>query len=53
LQDKPLRIGLAKIPGLSGLKAPDDQESFTVADVLEATNPQEHRKLADQWAQTV
>jgi hypothetical protein len=35
------------------LKAPDDRGSFNVADVPEATNAQEHRRLVEQWAQAV
>jgi hypothetical protein len=35
------------------LKAPDDRGSVNVADVLEATDPQEHRRRVEQWAQAV
>ena len=35
------------------MKAPDDRGSVNVADVLEATNPQEHRRRVDQCAQAV
>jgi len=53
-QDKPLsKLVWQKYRDFPDLKVPDGRESVSVADVLETTNPQEHRKRVDQWAQTV
>ena len=47
------RLVRQKYRGFPDLKAPDDRGSVTVADVLEATNPQEHRRRVELWAQAV
>lgn len=53
-QDKRLsRLVRMKYRDFPDLKAPDDRGSFNVADVLKATNPQEHRRRVEQWAQAV
>jgi hypothetical protein len=53
-QDKRLgRLVRQKYQGFPELKAPDDRGNFNVADVLEATNPQEHRRRVELWAQAV
>ncbi len=53
-QDK--RLGALvkrKYSDFPNLRAPDSRGSITVAKVIEATNPQDHRRLVRQWAQAV
>jgi hypothetical protein len=53
-QDRRLgRLVRQKYRDFPDLKAPDDRGSFNVADVLEATNPQEHRRRVELWALAV
>lgn len=47
------RLVRQKYRDFPDLKAPDDRGSVNVADVLKATNPQEHRRRVEQWAQSV
>jgi hypothetical protein len=53
-RDKRLnRLVRQKYRGFPDLKAPEDRGSVTVADVLEAANPQEHRRRVELWSQSV
>ncbi len=53
-QDKRLdALVKRKYRDFPNLRAPNYRGNITVADVIEATNPQEHRRLVMQWAQAV